>query len=367
MRRHTNMRARRFMTVAAAGTLLLATGCGGGDESDDAGSDGEDGGSATVSMSLTQDMETLLPMDSNIGDNIHVLDVLYSGLVRYDPETTEPYNYIAEDISSDDNVNWTITIQEGWTFHNGEPVDANAFARAWNYAAYGPNAMANNYLYEKFAGYEEMQGETDDDGNITTEPAAEELSGLTVVDDYTLEVELNAPFAGFATMLGYTGFYPVAEECLANVDDCATNPIGNGPFQIEEWTQGVSLSATRWDEYTGDAAPTTYDRVEWTEYAGASPWPDFQTGDLDTGAPPPAEWESAINDPELTERLVERQGAALTYLGFPMYLGAPYDDINFRKAISMAIDREAVIEQVLPGQATPADSWSVPGGVPGGE
>src|SRR5699024_5475742 len=80
-----------------------------------------------------------------------------------------------------------------------------------------------------------------------------------------------------------------------------------------------------------------------------------------------AEWESAINDPELTERLVERQGAALTYLGFPMYLGAPFDDINFRKAISMAIDREAVIEQVLPGQATPADSWSVPGGVPGGE
>src|SRR5699024_7113893 len=187
------------------------------------------------------------------------------------------------------------------------------------------------------------------------------------VDDYTLEVELNAPFAGFATMLGYTGFFPVAEECLADVDTCMVDPIGNGPFQMEEWTQGVSLSATRWEDYTGDAAPTTYDQIEWTEYAGASPWPDFQTGDLDTGAPPPAEWEAANNDPELTERKVERQGAALTYLGFPTYLGAPYDDINFRKAISMAIDREAVIEQVLPGQATPADSWSVPGGVPGGE
>ena len=90
----------------------------------------------TLNLALGQDMGTLLPMDSNIGDNISVLDVVYDGLMRYDPETTEPYPYVAESIETTDNQVWTITIKPDLTFHNGEPVNAEAFARAWNYAAY---------------------------------------------------------------------------------------------------------------------------------------------------------------------------------------------------------------------------------------
>ena len=71
--------------------------------------------------------------------------------------------------------------------------------------------------------------------------------------------------------------------------------------------------------------------------------------------------------PTCSHEYVERPGAALTYLGFPLYLGAPWDDIEFRKAISMAIDRQGIIDALMPGQEVPADSWVVPGGVPGGE
>ncbi|MGO1973019.1 MAG: peptide ABC transporter substrate-binding protein [Propionibacteriaceae bacterium] len=358
------MKARPLVAGAIA-CALLVTACGGGG---DEGSGGEGGG--TIHDALTQDVDTLLPMDANVGDNITVLEVVYSGLVRYDAETTEPYNYVAEDISSEDNVTWTIKIKDGWTFQNGEPVDAESFARAWNYAAYGPNAMGNNFFFERFKGYEEMQGEYEeaDDGTVTVEeePSADELSGLKVVDESTLEVELIAPFVSFPTMLGYTGFFPIAQECLDDIDACAVKPIGNGPFQIDEWEQGVALTASKWADYPGDEVPN-YDAIEWTEYSGSSAWPDFQSGALDLGSPPPAEWESANNDPALTERKVERPGAALTYLGFPMFKGEPWDNIEFRKAISMAIDRETIIEQVLPGQAIPADSWVVPGGVPGGE
>src|SRR5690606_28831872 len=236
-------------------------------------------------------------------------------------------------------------------------------------AAYGPNAVANNYFFERIKGYEEMQGEyeEDDDGNVTVtkEPSAKELSGLEIVDDLTLKVTLNAPFVGFGTMLGYTGFFPVAQACIDDVEACAVKPIGNGPFQVEKWEQGVSLVANKWADYQGEETPN-YDRIEWTEYSGSSSWPDFQAGDLDLGAPPPAEWQKANNDPELTARKVERPGAALTYLGFPLYKGEPWNDIEFRKAISMAIDRKSIIEQVLPGQAVAADSWVVPNGVPGG-
>jgi oligopeptide transport system substrate-binding protein len=320
----------------------------------------------TVHLALGQDMPTLLPMDSNIGDNISVLDVVYDGLVRYDPESTEPYPYVAESIETTDNQVWTITIKPGLSFHNGEPVNAEAFVRAWNYAAYGPNAMSNNYFFERIEGYDAMQGETDDEGNVTVEPTADALSGLTVVDDLTLEVTLTGPFAGFSTMLGYTGFFPVAQACIDDIEACAVQPIGNGPFQVDEWQQGVSLTATKWADYTLDETPN-YDAIEWTEYAGASSWPDFQAGDLDTGEPPPAEQAAAEADADLQSRYVEAPGAALTYLGFPLYLEGPWQDIEFRKAVSMAIDRQGIIDALFPGQAVPADSWVVPGGVPGGE
>jgi peptide/nickel transport system substrate-binding protein/oligopeptide transport system substrate-binding protein len=290
--------------------------------------------------------------------------------VRFDPETTEPYNYLATDISTEDNKTWTITIKDGTTFHNGEAVDAESFARSWNYAAYGPNAMANNYFFERIEGYDEMQGEVseDDDGNVTVEeePQAEELSGVKVVDATTLEVTLAEPFAAFDSMLGYTAFFPMAQACLDDIDACAVKPIGNGPFEVEEWAQGQSLSANKYADYTGEETPD-FDRIEWTEYSGDSSWADFQADILDFGSPPPAQSAAASEDPDLADRRVEREGAALTYIGFPMYEGAPYDDIEFRKAISMAIDREAVIEAVKPGEAVPADSWVAPDAVPGGQ
>ena len=356
------MRKRRLVAAAAAMVVVAGPAAGIGNVARASSS----GDPITLHLALSQaDMTSLLPMDSNIDDNIWVLDIVYDGLMRYDPETTKPYPYVAESIDTTDNQVWTIKIKPDLTFQNGEPVDAAAFARAWNYAAYGPNAMANNYFFERIQGYDEMQGETDDDGNVTVEPAADTLSGLKVVDDLTLEVTLNAPFAGFSTMLGYTGFFPVAQACIDDIDACALKPIGNGPFQIDDWQQGVSLTASKWADYTLDETPN-YDTIEWTQYAGESSWPDFQAGDLDTGSPPSAEQAAAAADADLQTRYVERPGAALTYLGFPLYLEGPWQDVQFREAISLAIDRQGIIDALMPGQAVPADSWVVPGGVPGG-
>ncbi|HEY8454468.1 MAG TPA: ABC transporter substrate-binding protein [Actinopolymorphaceae bacterium] len=357
------MRMARVLAVAAAAALVVA-GCG-----SDGEPEAEGPKQKILHSTLGQSVDTFLPADSNVGDNIGVDDVLFSGLVRYDNETGEPYNYMAESITSDDNITWTIKIKKGWKFHNGEPVDAHAYARAWNAAAYGPNAFANNYFFEKFVGYDEMQGEVeeDDEGNVTVieEPKAKELSGVRVVDDYTLEVKLKDPFAGFPTILGYTGFFPMAQECADNLDKCAVEPIGNGPFRFVSWDRGQKLIAERWKGYKGDEAPD-YDRIEWREYGeNEVSWPDFQAGDIDLSAPPPEQWASAMNDPELSERMVQRETTALTYLGFPLYRGEPWTNPDFRKAIALAIDIDTIIEQVVPGRYIRATSW-VPPNVLGG-
>jgi peptide/nickel transport system substrate-binding protein/oligopeptide transport system substrate-binding protein len=356
--------AKALLAATAAIALFATAACssgGSGSNSSDSG-----GSQKTIHLALGQDVDTLLPMDSNVGDNIGVLDVVFDGLVRYDPKTTKPYNYVAQSIETTDNKVWTIKIKKDLTFSNGEPVDAASFARSWNYSAYGPNAMANNYYFERIEGYDAMQGETDDDGNVTVKPKAKELSGVKVVDDLTLQVTLTAPFAGFSTMLGYTGFFPAAKACIDDIKACSKKPIGNGPFKIDNWNQGVELTASKRKDYKLPEVPN-YDKIDWKEYAGSSSWPDFQAGDLDLGAPPPEQWQQANNDPDLSSRKVTKETADLTYLGFPLYRkNRPWDNIEFRKAISMAIDRQKIIDTVVPSQSVPATSWVAPT-IPGGK
>ncbi|MGI8417694.1 MAG: hypothetical protein ACR2P2_16120, partial [Nakamurella sp.] len=134
---------------SGGGTSAAGSGSGSGSAAGSGtaagGSDsGQGDSSAILKLALTQDVNTLLPMDYNMGDNSSVLDIVYDGLVHYDPKTKKPYNYVADSISNSGNKVWTINIKGGLKFQNGEAVDAAAFARAWNYAAYGPNAMANN-------------------------------------------------------------------------------------------------------------------------------------------------------------------------------------------------------------------------------
>lgn len=98
--------------------------------------------------------EHLFPTNSNESEGSQVLDALFKGLVDFDPMTAEPYNEVADSITSDDNgKTWTITLKPGWTFHNGEALTANSFVDAWNYGATGANGQQNNSFFSNIVGY----------------------------------------------------------------------------------------------------------------------------------------------------------------------------------------------------------------------
>nr|WP_277605542.1 ABC transporter substrate-binding protein [Glycomyces sp. L485] len=297
---------------------------------------------------------------------------VYEGLVYYDADTGEANNLVAEDISSEDNQTWTITIKEGLQFHNGEPVDANAFIRSWNRTAYGPNALPLNYFMATIAGYDEMNPEPLPeeewaDPEVPEFPEAEttELSGLTAVDDLTLQVELSAPFIGFPTMLGYEAFFPVAEECLADTDACEEQPIGNGPFMFEEpYSIENGGTAVKWEDYQTTDQPSIAG-VQWHVYLeGNDCWADFLTGDIDVCRPTAADYETAVNDPDLAERRIVQDGTSIAMLAYPLY-DENFQDVNIRRAISAAIDREGVLNVIGPDRFNPLDSW-VPESILGG-
>lgn len=355
----------KLAVAAAAATALALSGCAG--DPDDAG----DENGATVNMQIGQ-VVSLVPGGSGESEGFRVIKNVYEGLVYYNAETGDPENMVAEEITSEDNQTWTIKLKEGLTFHNGEPVNADAFLRSWNRTAYGPNALRLNYFFATFKGYDEMNPEPlpeeewdDPDTPKLPEVDTKELSGVTAPDEYTIQVELNAPFAAFPTMLGYEAFFPLAQECVDDLDACEKKPIGNGPFMFEEeYDIESGGTAVAWDDYQGDHAPSI-DAVQWHVYLeGDDCWADFMTGDIDVCRPTAADYEQAVNNPELEDRRITDVDPSTTMLGYPMYQ-EPYDDVNIRRAISMAIDREGVINVVGPDRFAPSEAW-VPGSILGG-
>jgi oligopeptide transport system substrate-binding protein len=183
------------LVATAIAAALLMTACGGSDdETSEEGGTSDGGGS--FSIYIGEPENALLPGNTSETEGGQVVDSLWTGLVQYDHETNEAaFTGVAESIESDDATTWTVTLKDGWTFHDGTPVNAQSFVDAWNYSAYSPNAQGNSYFFGDIAGYDDLQAPTDADGNPTGDPAATEMSGLKVVDDLTFTVQLVLPAA----------------------------------------------------------------------------------------------------------------------------------------------------------------------------
>jgi ABC-type transport system substrate-binding protein len=173
--------------------------------------------------------------------------------------------------ASTDNTNWTIKIKSGYTFTNGEAVNSDSFIRAWNYTAYGPNAQNNAYFMSRIDGIDDMAAGEDPDGDgpqTAPDPKSKELSGLKKVDDLTFTVKLTAAFASFPATIGYSGFFPVAEACLANFDACNEAPIGNGPYKIEgSWQHDDEIVVVRNADFAGDKTLAKADKMTYKIFA----------------------------------------------------------------------------------------------------
>ncbi|WP_416902419.1 peptide ABC transporter substrate-binding protein [Micromonospora echinospora] len=344
------------VAVAATATAMLATACsGGGDE--DSSESGQSGGELRVYAS---EPAFLLPSAADDEPSLYVIRQLYRGLVKYNAETGAPENDLAESVESQDQKTWTIKIKDGYTFDNGEKVNADSFIRSWNFAAYGPNAQNNAYFMKRIAGIKEVSS-TDPDGEgpqKAPEPKAKELSGLKKVDDLTFTVELAEPFSGFPTTIGYPGFFPMAEACIADKDKCNETPIGNGPYKIEgSWQHNVGITVVRSDSWKGD--PGKPDKINYRIFADVDAgYAAFQAGELDVMYTlPPARYKEA--KATYGDRMYEQPSDSFTYVGMPTY-NPNFKDKRIRQAISMVIDRQSIIDAVFNGRFTPASGYVAP-------
>lgn len=346
----TATRTTRIVAVLASAGLLLAA-CGDGDSAD--GGDAATGG--TFSVQIGEPENPLIPGNTSETEGAQVVDTLFTGLVQYDENTELAYTGVAESIESDDNTTWTITLKDGWTFHDGSPVDAASFVDAWNYTALSTNAQGSSYFFANVEGYDDLQGETDADGNEIAPPAATEMSGLEVVDDLTFTVTLTAPFAQYPITTGYTAFFPLPPAFFDDPEAFGKKPIGNGPFMAEEdFGPGEGITLTKYEDYAGDNAAHA-DAVEFRVYTEVNTaYLDVQGGNLDVSRDLPTDATTSAPE-EFGDRYIERESSSFQYLAFPTY-DKRFSDKRVRQAISMAIDRQAITEAVFSGTRVPAHS-----------
>ncbi|WP_339152206.1 peptide ABC transporter substrate-binding protein [Streptomyces sp. F41] len=341
---------RTRWAACAVAVALAATACGGGG-GDNGGGSGADG---IVSSSWGDPQNPLEPANTNEVQGGKVLDMVFRGLVRYDPKTGEAQNMLAESIDSDDAQNFTIKLKEGWTFSNGEKITAKSFVDAWNYGAALKNNQKNAYFFQYIEGYDQVHPES---GTAS----AETLSGLKVVDDLTFTAKLSQKFSLWPDTLGYSAFVPLPRAFYDDHDAWLAKPIGNGPYTIQSYAKGSSMSLRRWDDYPGDdkAKNGGVDLKVFTDNNTA--YTSLTSGNLDLVDDVPASQLRNVEQ-DLGDRYINTPAGIIQTLAFPFY-DKEWDTDGARKVrqgLSMAINRKQITDQIFQKTRTPATDWTSP-------
>ncbi len=350
--------ARRGTTIASltlVGVLALAA-C-----SSDSGSDDNESGDATggttgsiITANGTEPQNPLVPTNTNEVGGGRIVDQLFAGLVYYDVDGT-PVNEVAKSIDTDDSQTYTITIADGWTFTNGDPVTSSSFVDAWNFGALSTNAQLNASFFEPIEGYADVSAET---------PTAETMSGLAVVDDSTFTVKLSQPASSFPLRLGYSAYFPLPEVAFEDMDAFGENPIGNGPYMLDgegAWIHGERASLVPNPDYTGgrEVKNAGIDFVFYTSEDAA--YADVQSGNLDVLDQVPASAYSTFMD-DSTVVGVNQPGSVFQSFTIPerlAHFGGEEGKLR-RQAISYAINREEITDKIFAGTRTPATDFVAP-------
>ncbi|MGL4774739.1 MAG: peptide ABC transporter substrate-binding protein [Clostridium sp.] len=319
----------------------------------------------TIIYNLGEDPKTIDPQLNTASGAGNIILNTFEGLMRMD-ENNKPKEGIAESYTmSEDGLVYTFKLkQTKWS--DGKELTANDFKYAWT-RALDPKTGAEyaSKLYYIKGGEAFNQGKG----------SAEDL-GIKVIDNYTLEVTLENPTAYFLELLAFPTYMPTRQDIIeANGDAWATKPetyIGNGPFKLTQWTNKDAIVIEKNENYHNKDV-VKLNKVEYKMVAEATTaYAEFKSGRFDMiDSIPPAEIENALKEghaeifTEFATYFLLLNQANNTGSLNPEAVKA-LNNPKFRKALSVAIDREGIVNNVTKGGQKPATGF-VPPGVPGYE
>ena len=349
---------RQFVGGALAASALAAL----------AGCSNNNGGTAGSGATTTASGENVFrfylsepayidPYNAQENQGTAVVRATFDTLLTWDWDKNEVTPLAAADLPtvSEDGLTYTFTLREGMKFHNGDAVDAASFKRGWERLADGTMASPSEIGYHlaPVAGYAEMAaGEAD------------EISGLVAVDDLTFQVTLTAPMADFTAVCCHPGLAPVPQAALDDPAAFLEQPIGNGPFKLDEpWQHHQYITASRFEDYYGEAPKIdgVYFNIQSTPDTAFT---EFEGGNLDFAMIPTGRIQETIDKYGESEDGFTVTPGAQTLIGTELstyYLICNMDnpslaDVNVRRAISLAINRQNIVDTLYEGTREPANS-----------
>ncbi len=310
------------------------------------------------------------PYNTQESEGTNVEQMLFDSLTTIEGETNKVIPAAAESWTANaDNSVFTFKLVPGAMFHDGTPVTAESFVFAWTRISdpktnpKDPSVIS--YHLSAVKGYADLQ-----EGKATT------LAGVKAVDDTTFEVTLDAPFADFPYVAAHPALAPVPADAVANGVDVngenvpfAEMPVGNGPFKMTEpWKHDQYIKVARNEDYYGEKA--NLDAVNFSIFKDEeTAFREFQAGTVDFTSIPSGQVKATI------EQFGEAADGYTVNPAKQVLLGAEtavyYIVLNnkdkslanpdVRKAINLAINRQAICDSIFEGTRKPATNIVPPG------
>jgi oligopeptide transport system substrate-binding protein len=354
--RKTRLHLYAALVTAA---VFTAAGCGGGDEGGGASS-GSNGGPASdqvMTIAWGAEPPSLDPGLATDVTSSNVLLNIMDPLVKLGDDL-EPVPSLAEswDVSKDGKT-VTFHLRDDGRWTNGDPVTAEDFEWSWK-RTISPELGAD-YAYQFYG----IVGAAEYNACEKNCGALRDKVGIRALDDRTLEVQLTSAQPWFVQQVSHHSFLAVHRATVEEFGDHWTDPaniVSDGPFKLDSWEHNSTIDLVKNDEWRG-ADDVSLTRVNGQIIVdGTTRVQAFEAGEvdaLDAGGLPPDEIGRLKETPEY-----EAYPALGTYYyGFNL---ENIPDVHERRALSLAVDRRTVVDQIAQADQVPATGFS-PKGLPG--
>jgi peptide/nickel transport system substrate-binding protein len=316
----------------------------------------------TLRVALAADMTTLDPWNATDANTLLVTRQIFETLVEYEPGGLKIVPRLAESWSvSADGRSWTFALRRGVRFHDGTDLDAAAVVLNFDRArqvAHPLRGSAGTDRYRAFAAL--LEGF--DDASV--------ISRVEAKDSTTVVITTKVPFGPLLADLAMPSFAIVSprsmrEDPVGWATSATASAAGTGPFVFRgAWQPGQSIALERnagyWSKDAGGLAQPYLERVIFRVVKDeASRIAELRAGGLDVVRDVTVAAVSTVNaDPNL--QLAPRPGMGASYLGIAAGI-QPFDKVEVRRAVAMAIDRTLLASMLYNSPSRPASQLVAPG------
>lgn len=277
-----------------------------------------------------------------------ILQNVYEGFVGLDSEGNIVPGLATSWTAHDDNLGFTFKLREGVKFHSGRPFTAKDVKYTFEELLRPGNkaGLGADYLTAVVGADEFVAG------------TADEISGVKIIDDHTVDVSFTKPDVLFPIYPFYFMDSGIVEEL--GPEWYLKASAGTGPFKFVAWNRGQDVKLAANEDYWGGAP-----KIDGVDFlivpSGDTAVSQYEAGELDVVYADPATVRRILKDPQFEGQTLDAPAAQMQYLGMNGTVYKPFADPRVRHAVCIAIDRDAMVKGLYENAAYPGLGIIPPG------